>query len=112
MLEIEYSSELKYQIETNCDNHNDGFAELEYFKNSTGTFVHLFAATVAFEEFWKNDEGQKFFSEIVGYNITVTFNGDSSLIQRFVAAASLFFELNNAVKTGEKLYLIKKDFHS
>lgn len=112
MLEVEYSSELKYQVQINCYADEDGFKSLKPFKKSSATFFDLLGATTIYEEFWKDDEGQKFSTRIVGYSITVIFNGQSSLIYRFVHATSLFFELNNAIKIDEKLYLVEKSNHN
>lgn len=112
MLEVEYSSELKYQVQINCYDDDDGFKALIPFKKSSTAFFDLLGATTVYEEFWKDDEGQKFCSRIVGYGITVIFNGHGGLIYRFIQAAALFFELNDAIKLDEKLYLVEKSKHN
>lgn len=112
MIEIEFCSELEYSIQTNCYDETDGWDSLKPFVESSTAFFKLLGCRIVFKEFWLHDEGQKFASNIVGYNITVTFYGQGSHITRYIGAASLFFEFNNAVKTKENLYFVPKDDHN
>lgn len=111
MIAIDYCSELEYKIQTNCNDHEDGWGFLEPFVKSSTTFFKLLGADIVYKEFWSYDEGKKFDSNIVGYNISITFYGQGSHITRFIGAATLFFDLNNAVKIKEELYFVPKDSH-
>lgn len=111
MVEIEYRSDLEYEVQTDCHQHKDGWDFLKPFVESSTTFFKLLGAEVIFKEFWKDNEGNMFEPHIVGYNITVIFYGQGSHITRFIGAATLFFDLNNAVKTKEDLYFVPKNEH-
>ena len=112
MTEIEYCAELDYKIQTSCSDEQEGWDFLKHFVESSTTFFKLLGARIIFNEFWSYDEGKIIESNIVGYDISVVFHGKGSQITRFISATTLFFDLNDAVKTKEDLYFIPKNNHN
>ena len=109
--ELEFRSDLEYQIQTNCSDDIEGFATLKPVIQSASTFVKMLGGSIVPKEFWSYDEGAKFANTIVGYNISIVFNGQASSVYKFPFAISLFFEGYNAVKLKEQLYFVPKDDH-
>lgn len=104
MSDLQLSCVLKFSKQVDVWEDDDGFSELEPL-SCRGFFKH-FGATVVLDEFWGDNEGQKFAPRFVGYNITVTLQGQYSYIRRAIEATLLFFDLNDAVKIDENLQLV------
>ncbi len=110
--ELEFRSDLEYQIQTNCSDDTEGFSTLKPIIQSASTFVKLLGGSIVPKEFWSYGEGAKFASTIVGYNISIVFNRQAGSVYKFPLAISLFFEGYNAVKLKEQLYFVPKDDHN
>lgn len=76
------------------------------FEEACRTFFKHLGGSVHLEPFWGHNEGQKFATHFVGYDISIFFEGQYSFVSRAIIAAHLFFDLNDAKKTDEKLELI------
>lgn len=101
-------SVMSYSKQIDIWEDTDGFTELAPFADSCRGFFNHLGASVTLDQFWGDNEGQKLATRFVGYNITVTFQGEYSYVSRGIDAASFFFDLNDAVKTKEKLELVKE----
>ncbi|WP_158651260.1 hypothetical protein [Pseudotamlana carrageenivorans] len=108
MKELVYSSKLIYTIKHQCFEESEGWEALDPIKDSCSTFFKALGASVSFEELWEYDECAKFANTIVGYHVTVIFNGEGAEVYGFPMAAALFFNRNNFVKKEAELYLIEK----
>ncbi len=108
-IEVIYRVELNYQKSTSCYDSGDGFIELKPFIKCATTFFDLLGASVLNEEFWSYDESQPFAPNIEGYNITIVFDCKPSFVFKFIDATSLFFNIYEAEKMKEKLYLVPKN---
>lgn len=101
-------SYFKYELLIPCYERSEGFEQLSPFVSDCTDYFKILGAILSIEEVWKDNEGDKMAPWLVGYDITVTFQGQYTLIAGFGEAAVHFFNLYNAVKTDEKLYLIEK----
>ncbi|MEI7488512.1 MAG: hypothetical protein WCJ72_14100 [Chryseobacterium sp.] len=87
----------------NCFDESEGWDSLSSIHQTLKSFSNLFVSELVCKEFWAFDETQPLAPSIVGYNISVRFNGQLTSIYRFTSAVLLLFDMYKIKKTNETL---------
>jgi len=106
---LEFYFETIYMIEEQDVDLYSTSPSLELFKQQTVAFFELLRCKVSFEEFRVNSQPYDAYSGVIGYNITVSFQGNNTQVMRLPVVASLFFDLHGASNVKESLYFKIKD---